>query len=177
MNVWDWLALDSAWMKEHQAWVWLIIVVPALAPLGGTLTMRMLRLGKTIDETEREAKWRRSFFAPFRDGQLAYVAFGWLAATCFEIVSKFEKIPTNIVHDHRWIGLVDFALFSWLAMICAVGGATYPSQQKPETPDPKKPHPGFFKNYAFGLLSILASLGAAWLLIRVYTVTENLSGS
>jgi hypothetical protein len=145
-------------IPEDIGWFWIIIVLAAAAPFGGSILAAILEVG------QRKKDMKFEFMAPYQDGQLGYVVVGWVAAALLEMSQYVDKwdfalahhIKTQAEHDaamiamHSWSGGATAGcwLIGALSALCAAMGASNPV---PESNDDNLP---FYRFYFSGLLSI-----------------------
>jgi hypothetical protein len=161
----------QGWLVSHIGWLLVNIGIPGLAPLVAILVIKLFTLGHK--EADPEKVWQRSISAPYHDGQLSYVALGWVAAAAYEVVNNAPKIGNLPVGVLGW-GVAGFIVVFLGSAGCAAGGTIYPSRYNPKK-DGKRAL-NTFVNYRFGFMSILLGIAAAGGFVAVYHVTEHVGG-
>jgi hypothetical protein len=182
--------MSLSWLGSHIGWLIVNIAIPIGAPICAMTGLKLFPAEGPPDE----AKWKRSIWVPFRDGQLAFLAIGWIAAAAYELVNERTLVAKNLPEFGEGVVVGMLGLATAFSALCVTGGAVFPaefvSKTKPvanaETavvgsPPVAPPAPvivvtraaNWKWNYRWALLSILATALSALPFLVVYSAVHS----
>ena len=153
-------------------WLWVGIGVPVLAPLGGLLLVWFIhQLASGSGGLPPKIVARIQALAPFRDGQMGYVALGWAVAAYYEMHAwQFGKTACP------WVENMDKGLWAFGALsgIIAAFGSVSPVEAMPAgATAPARWSKKWFQRYLAAISSIIVAFILVVMMILIHRWTEG----
>lgn len=158
------------WFLHDIDWVVASIAIAALMPAIGCLVMLLIKLGT------RDPTFKVDFFAPYKDGQLGYVALGWTAAALLELKVLSDKCDAwraastleaylhadelSMFHAKAWPAALACVVIAGFSALGAANGSVNPVSPLPwHTPVVKYPlhYFAFTESIVFSILAFVAA--------------------
>jgi hypothetical protein len=165
------------WFIHDRDWVIATIAFAALMPAFGCFIMLTVKLAT------RNADFKIDFFSPYKDGQLGYVALGWIAAALLELKALSDKCDAwravstleaylhaeqlAKFHEKGWATSLACVVIAGFSALCAANGSVNPASPPPWGTKPLKYPIHYFSLSESIVFSILAFVAANYVHVDI----------